>query len=537
MKNKKTFSMLSLVLLTALSGCNPNNNSSGSGDNNDTRTKIEFLTGFGQNVNAVLKPLLKRFEDEHPTIKVDYNDQGGGYDTLKSTITSSVSTTTFPHIANGYPDHFAEYANSNILLNLNSNNYIKNTDPEIGVDIDHYLPSYMVENTTLVPGATTGLPFNKSTEVMVTNQTFFDVASSLDATIKVPETWQELAVQGRKIKALAKSKGWFGNLVKHNGDPVAKKDKMTKEEIEALLPEIAFDMTMVTETTFVPFSWDSGANFFITIVRQWGAEYTKQGDNFQSGKMAFNKGESYTKTVTALKYFQGLFQEGIVGIPATYGEGLYSSLPFKQGKLVLTISSSAGISNNMPAGTTDFPFEVSVNKIPFNADLPANKFVISQGTNLALFARGKMDNKNREKTQKERDAAWQLLRYLTYEVNHEFGMGTSYFPVTDGTKLAVDENDQRYKDYKLYLDFLNKTETDKTKLAIRDTAKVQAEQYQEKATDGKQIWTQFVDPGFLGSSDIRSQAAIIISKILDQESPLTPEAAIKGAEEALPLYK
>ncbi len=520
MKNKKTFGMMSLVLLTALSGCNK-----------DDRTKVQFWTGFGTGINKVLQDdLLKRFEEKNPDVKVEYTTKGG-YPNLMQAMTSSISNNAYPHIANGYPDHFATYANSQIVIDLNTTSYIKNPNPEVGVDIEQYLPNYMNENLELIPGAITGLPFNKSTEVMVANQSFFDVATKLDPTVKVPETWQELRTQGEKIKLLAKNNGWFGKLVKHDGTTLVKPEKPTPAQIAELVPLVAFDFTTVKEEEFIPFSWDSTANFFITIVRQWDAQFTEQGATFQSGKMVFHKEPNMAKTVAALKYFQDLYKDKIVGLPITYGESSFSSKPFKEGKLVLTISSSAGADENIPVGTTDFPFEVSVNKIPYNEDHPDLKYVISQGTNLALFTRGKIAD---EKTRKERNAAWRLLRYLTYEVNHEFGMRTSYYPVTDGTMLAEDESNPRYQDYKLYKEFLNADEVDATEKAIRDAARVQADGYQEKDAEGEQLWIQFVDPGFIGSARIRDEVSFVMGQIF--ADGLTPELAIKGVVDKLPLY-
>lgn len=513
---------MSLVMLTTLSGCTP-----------DNRTKIQFWTGFGANVNEVLEPLLDRFEKNNPDVKVEYEVKGG-YDNLMEAIVSSISNQKYPHIANGYPDHFATYAVSGTILDLNTASYIKH--PEQGVDIDQYLPNYMNENMELIPGAITGLPFNKSTEVMVVNQTFFDVAKKLDPTVKVPETWQELKTMGALIKKIATDNHWPGRLIKHNGEAIEAPEKPTQDQIDALIPQIAFDMTslkpykdkdgnMITPE-FIPFSWDSTANFFITILRQWGAQYTEQ-QSLQKGYMVFNEPANKTKTLAALNFFRELYTEKIVGLPTTFGETQYSSKPFKEGKLVLTVSSSAGISNNMPAGTTNYPFEVSVAKIPYNAENPNDKYVISQGTNLALFRRGELKD---DKTKVERNAAWRLLRYLTYEVNHEFGKGTSYFPVTDGTKLVEDETDQRYLDYKLYKEFLAKEESDKTERAIRDTAIVQASGYQEKDAEGVQIWKQFVDPGFLGSSAIRNEVSFVMGQIF---AGTPPEEAIQRVLEKL----
>lgn len=520
MKPRKTIlGITSLLVVAGLTGCvRPPLPSISDGDSTSTtpgqKTKIDFWTGFGGAVNGVLEPLIARFEEKNPDVDVIYESKGG-YPNLKQAISQSVSNNAFPHIANGYPDHFADYANSNIMLNLDTKDFIQNENPELGVNIDDYYTDYMNENRALIDGATMGLPFNKSTEIMIANQTFFDVASQFNPIIKVPTTWQELATVGTALREVVQTKGWIGKLVKHDGTAIAKPEKSTPELIE----EVAFDLSLLKSIDeFIPFSWDSTSNFFITILRQWNAEYTRRGDNFQKGTIEFHRGASLEKTKAALAFFQQLYRDKIVGVPQTFGQELYSSVPFKNGRLVLTISSSAGVKENLPDGTTDYPFDLSVNPIPYNADLPENKYVISQGTNLALFRRGKAIE---DKTKRERNAAWRLLRYLTYEVNFEFGKGTSYFPVTDGTKIPVDENNARYKDYKLYSEFLEETEGTRTEQAIRETAKLQANVYQDEA----QNWLKFVDAAFIGSSRVRDEVQYVMGKIFADGK--TPERAIQ----------
>ncbi len=519
MKPRKTiFGITALLVVAGLTGCvrppiPSGNDSQGDSVTPGQKTKIDFWTGFGGAVNGVLEPLIARFEEKNPDIDVIYESKGG-YPNLKQAISQSVSNNAFPHIANGYPDHFADYANSNIMLNLDTKDFIQNTDPNVGVDIDDYYTDYMNENRALIDGATLGLPFNKSTEIMIANQTFFDVASQFDPVIKIPTTWQELETVGEALRTVVETKGWIGKLVKHDGTAIPKPDKATPE----LIAEVAFDMSLLKSMDeFIPFSWDSTANFFITILRQWDAEYTRRGTNFQKGTIEFHRGESLEKTKAALAFFQRLYTKKIVGVPQSYGEQLYSSVPFKNGRLVLTVSSSAGVKENLPDGTTDYPFDLSINPIPFNADLPENKYVISQGTNLALFRRGKATE---DKTKRERNAAWRLLRYLTYEVNFEFGKGTSYFPVTDGTKIPVDESSARYQDYKLYSEFLAATDGTRTEQAVRETAKLQANVYQNEAEE----WKKFVDPAFIGSSRVRDEVQYVMGKVFGDGK--TPEVAI-----------
>lgn len=506
MKRKKSlFVSVMMLALAALAGCKD--------DPNAGKTVIEFWTGFGGAVNGVLQPLIAEFERLNDDIKVVYETKGG-YDNLERAINLSVSNEKFPHIANGYPDHFASYADSHILLDLNSDLFINH--PEHGVDVDSYFESFMHENRNLVEGGIVGLPFNKSTEIMVVNESFFRVAKLKDPTIYVPKTWQELGDVGEKLVAVVRDNNWVKKLVKHDGSTVDKPLNPKESELAELQPQIAFDMSNVDSIEkFIPFSYDSTSNFFITILRQWGATYTTRGATFQTGEVKFHKGESRTKAVEALAYMKGLYDRGIIGIPESFNESLYSSTPFKRGDLVLTVSSSAGIGENIPDSATNYPFEVGVHAVPYNADNPETsdaKSVISQGTNLALFARGDMRN-NREQAIKERTAAWRLLRFLTYETNYEFAEKTGYFPVIDGSKLTA--ADPRHAGYVEYSEFLEQTTGNSREKAIRNTAIVQDSVYMNP----DEQWTKFVDDAFIGSSRIREEAEDAMALLFSGNSP------------------
>lgn len=498
MKHKKSLLVAMLfVAVSALTGCGK-----------EKKITIDFWTGFGGGVAATLDPLLQRFEELNPDVKIRYETKGG-YPNLNTAVKQSISNKKYPHIANGYPDHFADYANSNVLVNLDSPNFIKH--PEHGLDVDRFYEDYMQENREIVDDRLVGLPFNKSTEIMVVNKTFFDVATELNPEIYVPKTWQELEDVGEKIIALVDSKGWIGKLVTHEGVGVEKPAKPTPEFIET----IAFDMTAMTKISdFRPFNWDSTSNFFITILRQWGSVYTERGANFQTGRIRFHDANNFAKTKEALLFMQNLFRKGIVGIPQTYGSSSFGSGAFKEAKIVLTISSSAGIKENLPTSSV-YPFDVEVAPILFNrdADGVAHKEVISQGTNLALFTRG--DMREGKGGAEERQAAWRLLRYLTYEVNHEFGKGTSYFPVTDGSKLS--EGDEGYTDYKLYTDFLAADGGTVGEIATRDTANLQSEVYTNEELD--EPWIKFVDPAFIGSSQVRAEVEYAMGYLFDGDTP------------------
>lgn len=464
---------------------------------------INVWTGFGTSMTTAFENVLQDYRDAHPDtgFKIVHTGQGG-YDNLLSTISGSVSTRTYPQLAVAYPDHMAQYNESSILFSLD--NYIK----EDNVNLDDYYQNYLKECQEIVDGQTMGLPFNKSTEVLTTNQTFVDVLIAMtkgteNEITKVPTTWQEVETFGNNAIAALKNikkykydtnskqlvedgKGAFNAVLAQNaaGEVKCYSNKASLEQGYS----IKVDLTSVGENDFRVLSYDSQSNFFITIVRQWGGTYTEivnQGGN-EVGVMRYKSNE----TATALMFFNRLFKEGIIGIPSTFGEASYTSTPFKAYKTIFTIGSSAGVSNCVPA---DNAFEVEINPIPFNADKPDCKFVISQGTNLVMFKN--TDEASRRET-------WNLMKALSYdpEINATFAKSSGYIPVT---KSAYQTD--------LYQDYLKDTSLTGTAKTMRDAINVNFDDYLGEGSD----WTQFVDPGFVGSSSIRANVGSIMGAVRD----------------------
>lgn len=497
---KRTLLFVSTALMiSVLTGCggtsSSNPNTSGS-NGSIPKATIRFWTGFGSAVNAVLKPMIDDFQKEYPGITVNYEPQGGGYDGLKQAVELSVAQQSYPNMANGYPDHFASYISSNIMLGLDG--YINH--PEFGTDIDDFYQDYLNENQNLVKdpvtgkGVTMGIPFNKSTEIMVTNETFFEVMHDLDPSIRVPETWDELDTIGTRIKEILEEKDFYEKLITKRGDTYVGLNEGQLQTGDV----VKIDFTRVTKENFIPFNWDSTDNFFITLVRQWGGVYTTPGSNIREGFIRFNSQE----VIDGLTYIKDLADRRLVGIPTSFGEALFASTPFKQNKVVLTISSSAGIQENIP-DTMAYPFKVGVRPILYKD--AARKYVISQGTNLAIFNRRNPD---------QQLASWLLIRYLTVERNAEFARKTSYFPVTKSA--------QQSEEYQNFLNGDTSNYTPKEK-AVFDTAVINNDFYM----DPSQNWIKFVDPAFAGSSQIRDEVSYIIGKIIQEG--LTPQQAINEA--------
>ena len=383
------------------------------------------------------KDLVKGFEKEWDNkIKVNVIVESGGYDGVRSTTILDINSKIAPTMVLGYPDHFAEYYESGYLLNLSE--FIKQ-DKEFSEE--DYIESYLDENRIAVDSDDLyGLPYNKSTEVLVYNKTVFDAMK-----YEVPETWEDVEKLSKQILADCEA----GKL-----DDIVELSEGVKKPSEQLKKGL-----------FYPFSYDSTDNAFITMCRQFGGAYTER-ESVAKGYAVFNN----EQVKTGLKYFQDLSKQKYFAVAESFGLG-YSSDAFKAMQCILTVGSSAGVSYNIPTGDL---FEIGVSFIPYtDAD---HKYVIQQGTNMCILG---------QNTNEQRSAAWQLCKYLTRtEI-------TAQFAISSGSYLPVRKSAYELDDYKSYLngDMIDKVDSAKA-------AKVGLEYLNEG-------WKMFTDEPFYGSAEVR----------------------------------
>lgn len=449
-------------------------------------TTIQMWTGFGQSMTTQLETILETYSSEHEGVDVVHTGQGG-YDNLLANIVGSVSTRTYPNIAVAYPDHMAQYQESGILFDLT--NYIA----QDGVDLNKYYQNYLTECQEIVDGKTLGLPFNKSTEVLTTNQTFVDLLIKMTANesgenkiTAVPTTWQEVETFGKAALNILDKTGAFNKVIGVDGNVYADAAAAGKAEVD-----VAIDLTSVDKSQFRVLSYDSQSNFFITAVRQWGGTYTSV-ETLPNGNTQGYMEYKSEETVEMLNFFYRLFDEQIIGIPSDFNESSYTSTPFKAFKTIFTIGSSAGVSNCVPSNDGN-AFDITINPIPYNADRPDCKYVISQGTNLVMF---------RNTGEVSRRETWNLLKELSYdaETNAQFAKQTGYIPVTKDAYNSTS-----------YQEYLNDTSLTGTAKTMRDAINTNFDVY---LGDGSS-WIQFVDPGFVGSSSIRANVGNIMTVVRD----------------------
>ena len=457
-------------------------------------TSINFWTPFGSAIQEHVDLICENFEKE-TGIHVNVETKGG-YDNLEKAITLAAASQKYPHVALAYPDHMANYVNSDIIVRLDY--YLENDGDDTFKLTDCY-KDYLeevqsVEFEEAGNGYTLGLPFNKSTEVMCYNKQFFAWAQQTDPSIKVPATWGELATVGPKIRSFVAN--YFGQIV---GDDY----KTYKSALD--LPtgvKALFNFTTVNEDNFFPVCYDSQANLFITAVRQWGGTYTEVDKATKKGYLAFDSEEAKS----ALAYFNELYEAKVFAVPSCYGgTTTYGSSYFGNCQSVMNIGSSAGVANSI--GKT---FETGIAPLPYKDE--DKKFVISQGTDAVLLDTG---------TQVERVAAWKFMKYLTKEADGYFASKTSYFPSCD---YAAKSKDYQQK--------VTDTSAKKTYADVvwYESNDVNDKEYLNEAKK----WTKFTDPAFVGSSTVRTELDTCFSELFIDN--LTPAELIAKLKNKLKEY-
>ena len=211
-------------------------------------------------------------------------------------------------------------------------------------------------------------------------------------------------------------------------------------------------------------------------------------------------------TKAAINFFRTIYANGTFGLPSDLSAtASYSSDAFLSNQCVFTVCSSGGLSYNIKEG---YGRKFRVAPIPYNtAD---KKFVISQGTNLAVFDRGDAA------TQKKAFEA--IVALTTGDLQSEWAVQTGYYPAsisaTNGTA---------------YQNLINNAPKNETEAAYQESAKVNEENYMKASEQ----WTKFVDPGFMGSSIIRNEVGTIMGIVFKNYVLEQQGKAFKTVDEIL----
>ena len=379
--------------------------------------EVTFWHAMGQSNQVVIDKIIKVFNEVYPNIKVTHSSQGG-YTDLRDKISKGIRIGNKPTIAQVYPDHVSLYLEANQngkyegVRELNS--YVNH--PTYGLSqaqLNDYVPSYFAEGKIYDDkGTLYSLPFNKSTEVLFINATWFEEKGLLE-------------------------KYNLGSIQYVNDTPkfVANEGAaLTWEQIEEIgkfyVEQPEYKALSATEKSdYYAFSYDSEGNMFITLTQQWGGEYTKlTGEN--QGEFVFNNAQSKAM----VQWYYNAFKAGYFVTASAWGDpDAYTSDRFVSGQVKMVIGSSAGASYNNPGDK----FVLGVLPYPQRA-ASAKDYVIQQGTNVALF--------NCE-TAEEELAGWLFIKFLTTWTNglavekqptYIWCTETGYFPILTSLRNSLE---------------------------------------------------------------------------------------------------
>ena len=242
---------------------------------------IEFWHAMSGANGEVVAEIVEMFnstvgKEKQITVEPVYQ---GSYNDLKAKITAALKAKETPVVAQTYTDWIAEYLQADAVVPLND--YI--TDDEVGIkDFEDIAQAYRDENSQFSEeGVFYSLPFNKSTEVLYYNKTFFE-----ENNLEVPTSWQELEEVSKEIYEMTGNPG---------------------------------------------FGIDSMQNFMVTSIRQLGGEYTSS-----SGEVRFGDNDAAKESLELVK------RNTDEGYWRLVGEDKYMSGPFLNELVYMYTGSTAG---------------------------------------------------------------------------------------------------------------------------------------------------------------------------------------------------
>ena len=469
--------------------------------------EIELWHSNGATVETALMGYAEDFEALYPNVTVSIVANGANYDELRSNVVNAIQGGQLPNIVQNYPDHVMEYIDKNAVIPMTPFIYddIHGYNPDVeGESFLDIVLSYRRENSQYTPdGEYYSVPFNKSTEVMIYNKDIMDLLVAEGIIDEVPDTWQGLFAIADDMRDVAiEDDGVIDQIIDILNQSDSSSVHKNAEERQNI------------KDNFVPITYDSPANAFITLTRQWGGQYTTI-DAERQGVILFDN----PQTRAAMSYFYDNRDEdgnpGAFTVPNRWGTE-YGSDAFKTGQTAITFGSTGGARYNTPTVVNDeYSFEFEVVPMPYNADMPQNRTAIQQGTNMSITTAG---------NDQEKLASWLFLKFLTsQETQLDFALETGYSPVR--TSVYSDPS---------YIQFTNGLDSEGEPLGGEMLMKSKAANAAMLQSD----WL-FYDQAFVGSSKARAEVEAAFERIIlgtdgDKQSIIDSAiAAAKSATEAV----
>jgi multiple sugar transport system substrate-binding protein len=441
---------------------------------------IKLWHSNGSTIEGRLNKYAEDFKVLYPNITVEIIKNGDNYDQLRQNTISAIKGGILPNIVQGYPDHVAEYITNNAVISVGP--YIDH--PTWGFDTEDEMASfetilwrYRNENSQYTSdGEFYSLPFNKSTEVMIYNKDVVDALIQAGHFTEMPKTWQDLFAVADKFEEVAPT--YINQYAQILG--------LTNVEREDAL------------RLFIPYSYDSEDNAFITLLRQWGGSYTGINSD-RKGVALYDSAEARAM----LTYFNQ--NRDKFTIPSNWRAN-YASDVFTKGQTFMTIGSTGGAYYNTPGRYNGQPlFEFEVAPIPYNKDLPQFATAIQQGTNMSLTSSG---------TDQQKLASWLFLKFLnSHEVQLDFALATGYQPTRESVYVSNE-----------YINFMNGFDADNKPLVDEMLMRSKAAR-----AAAEQAPILFFDQAFVGSSTIRDAVGVAFQRVIVPNETDTVENALQYA--------
>ena len=475
--------------------------------------EISMWTGFGKDYNGEILRVVNQYNEDHEGDAHITHVSQNNYSKLFINVSNSIDGRTYPHLVNGYPDHFAEYCHKGVMIPLNR--YIENYNQTHNTNLmDDFYAQYTKENAEIRydsvsrEGYIMGLPFNKSTEVIVCNGFLADYIRDVDPSIiKLPETWQELATIGPKIVEAMKTNKYGMAITDSNAKlligtvsdghasnfRISSASQLEDAGLNAG-EKILQDVSRIAPYSFRVLGYDSPDNAFITMLRQWGAKYTEFSadiffNNHEYGYATFWDDANKAKTLEGLKYWKDLYDANLIGLPYDWNLTNFCTDAFEEGNCLFSICSSGTLSNS-----TDPSKRIEVRPVLYyNDGARTSKAVISQGTSLGLMNQFSSKDHKEAEQQAAFDA---MVELCTGERQASWVTATGYFPASKSAFNSVS-----------YQALLNDTNPSALRKMYQLAGRVNHDVYDDQG------WVKFVDPGFLGSNEIRTAIRYVLRNV------------------------
>ncbi len=350
--------------------------------------------------------LIAKFSEDHPNIKVETSYKGSYSDIVTATSTA-LGTGDQPNIVSCYGDSVAVFRNASEGAVLNMTGYAQNL-----IEDADFNQNYLSIEKSMYGDQFYSLPYSKSSETLVVNQSMFDKVG--EGKAGTDTTKNDAAVYTAPVAAASKKAYTVPENIYDLMD--------LARTMKADFPELFANQKDANGYfTAVPFCWDSAENMFISALQNSGIKYTDGTKENAVDRVLF-KNDDAKKLMVQMKKWnnEGLFctQSQLPLTDASKGYHQYSSNMVVAGSIAMCVSSTAGARYF----ATDSGFKASFyHPVSWNENGKAKDAkVISQGPSLCFFDKGKAAN----------DASFIFYQYLTNAENSgNLAASTSYFPL------------------------------------------------------------------------------------------------------------